>query len=114
MQKFILARRFFGMEEQSSSSSPNSIIYISSTSDEEQSDSWDSDWSTDTEDMIRKVKREVAPCPMLIGGRVMTTGSMEEKMTAGPSTTKTNVAVTPTLDHKYFDEKLCYAPSRET
>ena len=105
MLKFNLARRLFDMVEQNSSSSSNSIIYISSSSDEEQSDGEHLHCSTETEDMITKVEREVASCPMLIRGRKMTTGSMEEEMTAGRSTAQTNVAVTPKLDHKHFDKK---------
>ena len=42
------------MEEQSSCFSPDSIIYISSSSDGEQSAGWDSDWSTETEDINKK------------------------------------------------------------
>ena len=44
----------------------------------------------------------------------MTTGSLEEQMIAGPSTAQTNSVTTPKLGLKYFDEKLCYAPPRET
>ena len=46
---------------------------------------------------------------MLIGGRVMTTGSVEEKMVAGPCSTLPKTSETPKLGWKYFDEELCYA-----
>ena len=102
------------MEEQSSCSSPDSNIYISSSSDEGQSDGWDSNWSLETVDNIKRIEQEVTSSPMLIGGRIMTTGSLEEQITASPSSAQTNLATTPKLGLKYFDEKLCYAPTKET
>ena len=67
------------MEQQFSCSFPDSIINISCSSDEEQSDGWDSDWSAETEDMIKRIEREVTSSLMLIGGKVMTTGSLENR-----------------------------------
>ena len=114
MQKYNLAIRTFDMEEQSSCSSPDSIIYISSSSDDEQSDGWDSDWSSETEDMIKKIEQGVASSPMLIGSRIMTTGKLEEQMIVGPITAQTNSVTIPKLGLKDFDEKFCYAPPTET
>ena len=58
MQKFNLSRKLFDFEEQSSEESTDSVIYISSDSEEEVSDSWDSDWSTDTEMLINIIERK--------------------------------------------------------
>ena len=113
MQKFNLAKRWFDMEQQSSCSSPDSIIYLSSSSDKGQYEGWDSDWSSETEDMIKGIEQEVSSSPILIVGWIMTTGSMEVEMTAGPSTSRANTAGTSKLDHKNFNKKLCYAPPRE-
>ena len=65
--------KFFEKAEFSSDSSASSVIYISS--DEETSDDWDSDWSTDTEEVIRRVETEKVSSPILRAGRIMTTGS---------------------------------------
>ena len=73
------------MEEQSSNSSADSVVYKSSNSDEEQSARWDSDWSIDSEVMIRRIQSELTSSPVLIAVRIMTTGSLEEEKTAGPS-----------------------------
>ena len=108
MQKFNLARRLFDMEEPSSNSSADSVIFESSSSNEGQSDEWDSDRSTDTDNMIRKI----TPSPVLIAGRNMTIGNPEEEMTAGPSTALSSSSIIPKFDRRYFDEMLCYAPRR--
>ena len=78
----------------------------------EQSDGCDSDWSTEIYDKIKKFEREVASGPILIRGRVMTTGSIEEEMTAGPNTAQTNMAVTSKLDHKTSTSMGSYATLR--
>ena len=114
MQKYNLAKTICDMEEQNSCSFRDSIIYIFSRSDEGQSDGWDSDWSWETENMIKRIELEVNSSPMLFGGRIMTTGSLEEQMRAGPSSAQTNPATTPKLCLKFFDEKLCYAPPIKT
>ena len=90
----------------SSESSTDSVIYINS--DEEASDEWDSDWSTDTEEMIKRVETQVKTNPIPIAGRRMTTASDEP----GTSTSSSEMQITPKLDKTYFDEKLCYAPPR--
>ena len=72
MQKFNLSRKLFDFEEQDSDRSTDSVIYISSDSEEEVSDSWDSDWSTDTEALINGIEREVKSSPIVIGGRGLT------------------------------------------
>ena len=46
----------------SSESSADSVINISS--DDEASDGWDSDWSTDTEEMIWREETQVVACPI--------------------------------------------------
>ena len=106
MDKFNRARKLFGSMDFSSESSGDSVIYISS--DEEASDEWDSDWSTDTEDMTKRVETQVKTNPTPIAGRRMTTASDEP----GTSTTSPEVQITPKLDKTYFDEKLWYAPRR--
>ena len=45
MQKFNLSRKLFDFEKQDSDRSTDSVIFISSDSEKEVSDSWDSDWS---------------------------------------------------------------------
>ena len=106
MERFNKARKLFGSLEFSSDSSRDSVIYISS--DEETSDGWDSDWSTDTEEMVRRIETQVQAEPIPIAGRRMTTASDEP----GPSSVPSDAQTTPKLDKTYFDEKLCYAPSR--
>ena len=102
--------KLFEKAELSSDSSSNSVIYISS--DEETSDGWDSDWSTNTEEKIRRVETEVMSSPILIAGRIITTGSVEDEMVAGPSSCQPQQDKTPKLDKRYFDEKLCCAPQK--
>ena len=106
MERFNKARKLFGSLEFSSDSSRDSVIYISS--DEETSDGWDSDWSTDTEEMVRRIETQVQAEPIPIAGRRMTTASDEP----GPSSVPSDAQTTPKLDKTYFDKKLCYAPSR--
>ena len=106
MEKFNKTRKLFGSLDFSSDSSNNSVIYFSS--DDETSEGWDSDWSTDTEELVRRVETQVQAKPILIAGRRMTTASDE----LGPSSVPTDAQTTPKLDKTYFDEKLCYAPSR--
>ena len=95
MQKFNLARRLFDIKERSS-------------------DGGDSDWTSVTEDVVKKIGREVTSSLIHIGGRKMTTGGMEEEMTAGTSTARTDTSATPKLDHECFDEKEYCAPPSET
>ena len=67
MNKFNRAKKLFGSMDFSSESSADSVFYISS--DDEASDGWDSDWSTNTEEMIRRVVTLVIPRPIPITGR---------------------------------------------
>ena len=67
MQKFNLSIKLFDFEEQDSDHSADSVIYISSDSEEEVSDCWESDWSTDTEALINGIEHEVISSPILIG-----------------------------------------------
>ena len=106
MERFNKAKKLFGSLEFSSDSSRDSVIYISS--DEETSDGWDSDWSTDTEEMVKRIETQVQAEPITIAGRRMTTASDEP----GPSCVTSDVQTTPKLDKTYFDEQLCYAPPR--
>ena len=73
MSKYNLARKLFELEAYDSDDSERSVIYISSS--EEESSDWETDCSTDTEQLIARIEREVTSSPMLIGGRIMT---MEE------------------------------------
>ena len=95
MNKFNRARKLFGSIDFSSDSSNESVIYISS--EDEASDGWNSDWSTDPEEMIRRVETQVKA-----------TASDEP----GTSTMPSELQITPKLDRAYFDENLCYAPPK--
>ena len=100
------------MDGLESSDSGDSVIYISSSEDEYTED-WETDCSTDTEQLIARIEREVTTSPILIGGRIMTTEIPEEdEIVAGPSTSKVTVETTPKLDHKCVDQERCYAPSK--
>ena len=84
------------------------MIYISSDESGEVSDEWESDYSTDTEQLIEKIEREVRAIPVLIDGRIMTVEEEEEEMVADTSTSPTSK-----LGPEYFDEKFCNAPKKE-
>ena len=114
MKKFNSARKLFDFKVQASIHSPDSVIYITSDSDEETSDSWDSDWSTDTEKIIKRIEHEAKSSPILIGGRAMTVESLDDEVVAGPSNSQLESSASPKLGPKYFDKKLCYAPPRKT
>ena len=106
MNKFNRARKLFGSIDFSSVSSNESVIYISN--EDETSDGWNSDWSMDTKDMIRRVETQVKARPIPINGRRMTTASDEP----GTSTMPSELQITPKLDRASFDENLCYAPPK--
>ena len=112
MNKYNLARKLFGLEESESDDSGRSVIYIWSS--EEESSDWETDCSTDTEQLVARIEREVTSSPMLIGGRIMTMEeSSEDEPEAGPSSSQMQTDVTPKFDHKYFDEEMCYAPPKK-
>ena len=105
MNKYSLARKLFGLEESDSDDSERPVIYISCSEDE----------SSDTEQLVARIEREVTSSPMLIGGRIMTVDEpTEDEPGAGPSSSQTQTDVTPKLDHKYFDKEMCYAPPKKT
>ena len=110
MQKFNLSRKLFEVEERSSEDSDNSVIYISIDEEEDALDSWNSDWSTDTEAIISRIERELKSRPIAIGDRAMTTEGHDDEMEAGPSNPLPTPPSTPKLGFQYFDKKLCYAP----
>ena len=113
MSKYSLARKLFGLEKPDSDDSERSVIYISSSEDE--SSDWETDCSTDTEQLVARIDREVISSPMLIGGRIMTVDEpTENEPEADPSSSQTQTDVTPNLDHKYFDKEMCYAPPKKT
>ena len=115
MHRFNISKKLFDFEEDSSEGSADSVVYISSVEEvDEVSDCWDTDWSTDTEALIKRIEREVKSSPILIGGRIMTTEGLDDEMEAGPSNPQPIPPSTPKLGFKYFDEKLCYAPSRKS
>ena len=59
MQKFNLSRKLFDFEEQSSEGSADSVVYISSDEEEDEvSDSLESNWSTETEALIKRIEKE--------------------------------------------------------
>ena len=102
------------MDEFESSECGESVICISSSEDGLAED-WETDCSTDTEQMIAHIQREVTTSPMLLGGKIITSEIPEEvELMAGPSTSRANVEITPKLDQKYFDLERCYAPSKRT
>ena len=102
------------MDEFNSDESDNSAIHTSS-SEGELSEDWEIECSTDTEQLIARIEREVTAGPMLIGGRIMTTEDPEEdEMVAGPSTSQIHADVTPKLDYKCFDREMCYALPKRT
>ena len=110
MSKFNLSGKLFDFEENDFDNSDKSVIYISSSEDE--SSDWETDCSTDTEQLIARIEREVTSSPMLFGGRIMTMDEPEEAR-AEPSTSQVEEGVTPKLGLKYFDKEMCYAPPRK-
>ena len=112
MSKFNLARELFDLEDCDSNGSDKSVIYISSSEDE--SSDWETDCSTDTEQLVARIEREVTSSPMLIGGQIMTMDNPEgDEAGAGPSSSQAQEDVTPKLDLKDFDKEMCYAPPRK-
>ena len=111
MQRYNLAKKLFDLEEDSESSA-DSVIYISSDSENEVSNSWDSDWSTDTEAIIERIGREVKAVPIPIAGRGMTTEALVDEMAAGPSCAQPVPPSTPKLGFEYFNKEMCMAPSK--
>ena len=85
----------FDFEEYDSDISDKSVIYTSSSEDE--SSDWETDCSTDTEQLIARIEREVTSSPMLIGGRIMTMDEPEDEARARPSTSQVEEGVTPKL-----------------
>ena len=71
------------MDDVSSDASDGSVTYISSV-EEDQAGEWESEYLTDTEDLVARIENEVVTSH--IGGRIMTTGSIEVEMVTGPST----------------------------
>ena len=67
MSKFNLSRKLFDLAEYDLDNSDKSVIYISSSEDE--SSDWETDCSTDTEQLVAQIEREVISSPMLIGGQ---------------------------------------------
>ena len=113
MSKYNLARKLFGLEESDSDDSGRSVIFISRSEDE--SSDWETDYSTDTEQLVARIEKEVTSSSMLIGGRVMTMDEpSEDELKAGPSSTQMQTDVTPKFGHKYFDKEMCYAPPQKT
>ena len=111
MEKFNLSRKLFDIEEYDSDNSDKSVIYISSSKDEPSD--WETDCSTDTEQLIARIEREVTSSPKLIEGRIMTMDEPEDDSIAGPSTSQVEEGVTPKLGLKYFDREMCYAPPKK-
>ena len=101
----------FDIEEYDSDNSDKSVIYISSSEDE--SSDWETDCSTDTEQLKARIEGEVTSSPMLIGGRIMTMDEPADEARAGPSTSQVEEGVTPKLGLKYFEREMCYAPPRK-
>ena len=112
MSKFNLVRKLIDLENCDSDESDRSVIYISSSEDEDSD--WETDCSTDTEQLIARIEREVTSSPMLIGRRTMTMDEpKEDESEVSPSSSRTQADATPKLDHEYFDKEMCYAPPKK-
>ena len=111
MSKFNLSRKLFDFEEYDSDNSDKSGTFIYSSEDE--SSDCESDCSTDTEQLVARIEREVTSSPMLIGGRIMTMDEPEDEARIGPSTSQVEEGVTPKQGIKYFDREMCYATPRK-
>ena len=59
MQKLNLSRKRFEVDDVSSDASEESVLYISS-GEEDLSNEWESDCSTDTEEMVARNEKEVS------------------------------------------------------
>ena len=115
MQRYNSSRRLFDTDDLNSDLPGESVFYISIGESGEVSDVWESDCSTDTEQLIERIERDVYPSLVVIGGRIMTVKGEEEEMVAGPSTSQRKKNTTPKLGPGYFDEKLSYAaPKKES
>ena len=79
MCKNSLARKLFDMEESDSDETDRSVIYISSSEDESSGD-WETDCSTDTDQLMARIEREVTSSQMLFGGRIMTMDDPKENV----------------------------------
>ena len=75
MEEFIKARRLFEEDDFNSEATNDSVIYISSDESGGISEEWNSDWSTDLDDMIKRIETEVVSSPKIIAGRIMTSNS---------------------------------------
>ena len=113
MQRYNSSERLFETHDLDSDLSGESSIYISSDESSDMSDGWDSDCSTDTEQLIERIEREVHASTVLIGGRIMTVEDEEGEMVAGSSTTRLpNRDTNLKLGQEYFD-KNCGMPKKE-
>ena len=83
MQGFNLVGKLYNLDDISSDVSEHSLIYISS-GEEDPSGDCESDYSKDTEEMAAPIENEVASSPIMISGKIVTTGSLEEEMDTGP------------------------------
>ena len=111
MSKYNLARKVFDLEEFDSYGSEKSVIYISSS--ESEASDWETDCSTDTEQLIARIEREVTSSPMLIGGRVMTSEiSEEDVLVAGPSTSGANAEKTQATVMRKFQQLSVRTPKQ--
>ena len=99
------------MDDLDSDLSGESVIYISSDESGEVSDDWESDCSTDTDQLIERIEREVRASLVLIGVRIMTVEGGEEEMVADPSTSQPYKNTTSKLGLEYF-VKTCVMPPR--
>ena len=98
MENFTKARRPFEEDDLNFETTNDSVTYKSSDKSEGLSEAWDSDWSTDTEDMIKRIETEVVSSPRLIEGRKMTSNSHENlALVPGPRSSRTNMDSTPKL-----------------
>ena len=78
MENFNKERRPFEEDDFDSETTSDTVIYIPSDESEGMPEEWDSDWSTDTEDIIKRIETEVVSSPQLIAGRIMTSNSHED------------------------------------
>ena len=111
MSKYNLARKLFDLDYDSDESN-ESVIYISSS--ESEASDWETDCSTDTEQLVARIEREVVSSPMLIGGRIMTVDLPEEEedTEAGPSSRQMQADVTPSWTTNTSIKKCVMLPQR--
>ena len=103
MNKFNKASKLFGSGDLGSKSSVDSVILYRAVVKRPQTDG-----STDTEEMIRRVETQVLSCTITVGSRRMTTASIEP----GPDTSQPQNIILLSLTKDTLTRK-CAVPPRK-